>query len=131
MPARVQIASLAYTTMRTPNQYLKTLIHDLRRQSSEQEVGIWKRIADDLEKPTRQRRVVNVSRINRHTAPDETVIVPGKVLGAGLVNHKLTVAAFSFSTSAKERIEEARGKAITITELLKLNPKGKDVRIIG
>jgi large subunit ribosomal protein L18e len=110
------------------NQHAKQLIQDLRKQSS---VKLWKRIADDLEKPTRRRRVVNISRINRHTKENETIIVPGKVLGSGEVHHSVTVAAFSFSTTAKNRIQEAKGKCLTINELLKTNPTGKNVRIIG
>jgi large subunit ribosomal protein L18e len=113
------------------NEHLRQLITDLRRHSSQQKTKLWKRIADDLEKSTRQRRVVNISRINRNTKENETIIVPGKVLGAGEVHHSVIVAAFSFSESAKERIQEAKGKCLTITELIKTNPKGKNVRIIG
>ena len=45
--------------------------------------------------------------------------------------HSVVVAAFSFSDSARQEIEKAKGKCITIKELIKQNPKGKDVRIIG
>lgn len=113
------------------NQYLQELISELRKESSMQSADVWSRIAADLSKPTRQRRIVNLSRINRFTKPNETIIVPGKVLGSGALNHSLVVAAYSFSDSAKERIKEAKGKCITIKELVKQNPKGKDVRIIG
>jgi len=113
------------------NEHMKQLITELRKESNSQQAGIWKRIANDLEKSTRQRRVVNISRLNRSTKANETVIVPGKVLGSGLLNHGLTIAAFSFSQSAKKTVEESKGKCISIQELLKQNPKGKDVRIIG
>ena len=113
------------------NPALKLLIQQLRKESSTQKAELWKRIADDLEKPTRQRRVVNLSRINRFTKPQETIIIPGKVLGTGMLEHGVTIAAFAFSGTSKQKIEEAKGKAIMITELLKQNPKGKDVRIIG
>jgi large subunit ribosomal protein L18e len=92
---------------------------------------MWARIANDLEMPTRKRRVVNLSRLNRFTKADETVIVPGKVLGSGILAHNLTIAAFAFSDGARERITQAKGKCLTIPELLKQNPKGKDIRIMG
>lgn len=91
---------------------------------------MWTRIADDLEKPTRKRRIVNLYKINKHTNPNETVIVPGKVLGIGELDHKVTVAAWQFSENAAEKINKI-GKAIHIAQLFKESPKGKRIRIIG
>ena len=113
------------------NEYLIQLITELKKAAATQKAGVWSRIAEDLSKPTRSRRAVNTSRINRATAANETIIVPGKVLGAGPVDHSITVAAFSFSAGARQRIQEAKGKAVTIQELLKQNPQGKNIRIIG
>jgi large subunit ribosomal protein L18e len=107
------------------------LIASLRKESSVSKAALWSRIADDLEKPTRQRRVVNLSRLTRYTNANEVVIVPGKVLGSGVLGHNVTVAALAFSGGAKERIESAKGKALTITELLKQKPDVKKIRIIG
>jgi len=108
------------------NPNLVNLIHDLKKLSIDQKVKFWKRIAEDLEKPTRKRREVNLDRLSRNTKANETVIVPGKVLGSGELDHKLKVAAFAFSQPAKEKVE-----AMTIRQLMKDNPKGKGVRIIG
>ncbi len=113
------------------NEHMRALIMELRKESSTQKSGIWSRIAEDLSMSTRKRRVVNLSRLNRYTKANETVIVPGKVLGSGMLEHNIVVAAFAFSNGAKERIEQAKGKCLTIQELIKQNPKGKDVRIIG
>ena len=113
------------------NANMKLLIQQLRKESTTQKADIWDRIADELEKPTRQRRTVNLSRINRFTKAQETIIVPGKVLGTGNLNHSITIAAYAFSGSSQQKITEAKGKTVTIPELLKQNPKGKDVRIIG
>ncbi len=113
------------------NPELKELILELRKVSYTEKAKIWKRIADDLEKPTRNRRAVNINRINQHTKKNEIIVVPGKVLGTGNLDHNITIAAFSFSEGAKKIITDAKSKAITIEELLKKNPKGKDIRIIG
>lgn len=109
------------------NINLKRLISKLRKQKK----PIWKRIADDLERPARIRRVVNISRINRYAKDGETVVVPGKVLGDGIIEKKITVAAFKFSKTAREKIEKAGGLAISIEEILEKNPDGRKVRIIG
>jgi large subunit ribosomal protein L18e len=113
------------------NEHLVQLIGELRKVCSIQKAGLWGRVADDLSRSTRQRRAVNISRINRTTAANEIIIVPGKVLGSGAVDHSVTVAAWSFSTTAQLRIHEAKGKTLTIPELLKQNPQGKNIRIIG
>jgi len=84
-----------------------------------------------LAKPRRKRITVNVSRLNRYTEKKEIVVVPGKVLGAGEINHPITVAALSFSEIAKEKIKAARGKCVTLFELIKKNPKGSNVNLIG
>lgn len=112
------------------NQYLIELIKALKKTAIEQKVRIWKVIATELERPKRIRRVVNLNRIERVCKDNETIIVPGKVLGTGDLNKKLTIAAFSFSESAIFKINK-KGKATSIEELIKSNPKGTKLRIIG
>jgi large subunit ribosomal protein L18e len=114
----------------TTNNVLKELIIELKKLSTKEKVNIWKRVAKDLEKPTRQRRKVNIFKIDKYTRKDETAIVPGKVLSEGELTKKITVAAWQFSDKAKEKINKV-GKVVSIKDLMKINPKGKKVRIIG
>ena len=113
------------------NIVLIKLVAELKKRSNEQEADIWRRVADDLERPTRQRRVVNLSSISRYTKENEIIVVPGKVLGSGDLEHKVTISAFSFSDGAKEKIEKAGSKIVPLLELSKENPSGKGIRIIG
>ena len=112
------------------NQQIQELVKELKKLSIDQEVKFWKRIASDLEKPTRQRRTVNVWKINKYAKDNETIIVPGKVLGTGELSKKVNVAAYNFSDEALSKISQ-QGKALSIEELMKSNPKGKGVRIFG
>lgn len=112
------------------NEHLRNLIEELNDLSSKENVKIWRRIAQDLGKSIRKKRVVNIYKIDKYTKDDEVAVIPGKVLSLGILNKKIKVAAFQFSNEAKEKIN-AIGKAITIKELIKENPKGKKVRIIG
>lgn len=112
------------------NEQLQSLIQELKKKSLEQDVKLWKRIALFLETPTRKGKVVNLYKLEKSVREDETAIVPGKVLGVGDLNKKLTIAAFKFSGSAADKINKV-GKAITISELMEQNPKGSKVRIIG
>jgi large subunit ribosomal protein L18e len=102
----------------------------LKKLSIQQNKKIWKRLASDLEKPTRQRRIVNLVRIDKYVEDNETIVVPGKVLAGGDLTKKATVAAYQFSGSALDKINRM-GKAITIKELMEKNPKAANVRIIG
>ena len=121
---------MAQTTGPT-NPILANLIQDLKKKSLEQKANIWKRIALDLEKPTRKRRVVNISRINRHTKENEIIIVPGKVLGSGSLNHKIIISALQFSEGARNKLVEAGSKIVPLPELSNEDPKGKKIRIMG
>ena len=109
------------------NINLKKLISELNKQSK----PIWKRIAKDLEKPRRIRRVVNLSRLNRYVQEGETAIVPGKVLGDGILDKKIEVVAFNFSKEAEDKIKNSGSSILSISDLLKKNPEAKGVRIIG
>jgi large subunit ribosomal protein L18e len=112
------------------NEQLMELLQLLKKTAIENDAAIWKRVASDLEGPTRRRRVVNVYKLDKYTKDNETVVVPGKVLGTGELNKKLTVAAYTFSGQALEKIN-AKGKALSIKELVEKNPKGSKVRIMG
>ncbi len=106
------------------NEHLKELI----RKFSKSNKPLWKRVAKDLSKPARSRRVVNLARINRHTKSGEVIIVPGKVLGVGELSHKLTISAWSFSDSALSKIKKAGAEIISLNDLFSKNKVG---RILG
>lgn len=108
------------------NKRLLGLIVELKKAEKE----IWKKAARELSKPTRRRPSVNVSKIEEYVNDGETVLVPGKVLGSGHLSKKVGVAAFAFSGSAKALIEKSGGKPMSIEELMKANPDGKNVRIL-
>ncbi|KCZ72062.1 ribosomal protein L18E [Candidatus Methanoperedens nitroreducens] len=107
------------------------LISNLKKQSREKGVPIWRDIALRLERPSRNRPEVNLSRINRYTKDSDLILVPGKVLGAGELNHQITVAAVSFSENARNKIAAVGGTCLTIEELMNTNPQGSGVRIMG
>ena len=117
--------------LKITNPQLLELIRFLRKKAVEHKAEIWRDIAERLAVSRRRRIAVNVSRINRYTEKGDVVVVPGKVLGAGKLGHKVTVAAFSFSETAKNKILKAKGKCLTIQDLVKKNPKGSNVKIIG
>ena len=118
-------------TIYKSNPILLQLIHDLKKQSNNEDVGIWKDIALRLEKSSKNWPVVNLDRINTYIKDNETALIPGKVLSSGNLTKKITIAAWSFSDKSYEKIKKAGGKTISIQELMKNNPKGENIRILG
>ena len=111
-----------------PNK--ETLIRNLKGIAAENNAKIWSALASELSRPNRQRVTVNISHLNRVSNPGDILLIPGKVLGAGILDHKLKIAAESFSISAKTKIQNAGGQCLTIEELITSNPKGSQVRLI-
>ena len=111
------------------NIYLRKLINELRKVASKNNAKIWRRVAELLEKPTRKRVRVNLGKINRYTEEGDVIVIPGKVLASGSLDHSVTVAAWDFSVNAYKKVSRV-GKAITIKRLLEENPNGSGVKII-
>ena len=112
------------------NPYLRELIKKLKEVSIKENVRIWKRVAELLERPRRKRVEVNLNKIEKCCKENEIIIVPGVVLATGNLSKPVKIAAWRFSENAKRKILEADGKIMEIEELLKENPKGSNVRIM-
>jgi large subunit ribosomal protein L18e len=117
--------------MKMKNQQLEMLISELKKTAIENDAAVWKRIAVDLEGSTTKRPEVNLSKIDRYSNEDEIIVVPGKVLSMGTLSKKLTISAYSFSQAAIEKIKASGSKVMSINDLVKKNPKGQKVRILG
>jgi large subunit ribosomal protein L18e len=112
------------------NQALLSLIDDLRDHSRSTGSALWRDIARRLEASRKNWAEPNLSHLSRHAAKKDTILVPGKVLGSGEINPGQTVAAYSFSSGARTKIEGSGGRTLSIRELMEENPNGKGVRIL-
>jgi large subunit ribosomal protein L18e len=112
------------------NPRLIRLISDLKSASRDNETPLWRDIAKRLEKPRRNYAAINLSKINRHTQPEDIVLVAGKVLGTGDLDHKITVAALGFSGQAMSKIAARGGRCLDIELLVKEHPKGTGIKIL-
>ena len=111
------------------NYQLQVLLKEM--ESKVHSSRFWKRIADEIKRPSRQRREVNLYTIEQNASDNETIIVPGKVLSMGNLTKKVTVAALNFSHEAERKIIDAKGKTLSIQELFRQNPDGKKIKILG
>ncbi|PIN77112.1 50S ribosomal protein L18e [Candidatus Woesearchaeota archaeon CG10_big_fil_rev_8_21_14_0_10_34_12] len=73
---------------------------------------------------------VNLDKIEKESKEGDTVVIPGKVLGGGILLKKVRVAAFSYSGSAKEKLKNVKCEATPIEEEINKNPEAKGVKII-
>lgn len=112
------------------NPRLVSLIDNLKAASRNNGVAIWRDIAKRLEKPRRNYASVNLSKINRHTKPNDIVIIAGKVLSSGDLDHSVTIAALGFSGQAMSKIALAGGKCLDIEKLILEQPKGTGIKIL-
>lgn len=117
--------------IRDKNPVLKGLIQDLLEASEKNKVSVWKAVAEGLNRPRKKAYEITLKNIEQTARKKETVVVPGTVLSRGNLKKKLTVAALRFSAGAEEKIRKAGGKAVSIRDILKDSPKGKNVRIMG
>jgi large subunit ribosomal protein L18e len=117
--------------LKTTNPVLFQTIRILKKKANETGAAVWDSIADYLSRSKHARLSVNISRINRFTKSKDKVIVPGKILASGILNHPVEVAAFSFSQGAQEKILQAKGKCYSIKEFIDKHPNGRGVKIIG
>ncbi len=116
--------------MRKDNPELVDMINTLKLKARENKARIWRDIAERLEAPSSNYAEVNLSKIERHANDGDIIVVPGKVLGSGVLSKKVTVAAWKFSQKADEKIKNAGGRTLSILELIDENPKGSNVRIM-
>ncbi len=112
------------------NEVLLNTIRNLRKQYANTKSRIWLYAAELLSKPKRRRVSVNLNKINRLANDNDVILIPGKVLGDGRLNKKVTIIAFSFSKEAIEKIRSSGSNYITIEEALKKYPEGKNIKIL-
>ncbi len=109
---------------------VRELIVFLEKASKKNKAPIWADVARRLSCPRRRVPAVNVGKIEKHTKEGNVVLVPGKVIGSGSLNHSVDVAALGFSMDAERKIS-SQGTCMAIRELAEKNPKGTGVIILG
>jgi large subunit ribosomal protein L18e len=111
------------------NKILRSAIVLLERKARSEKIGIWREAARLLASGNVTWPEVNVGRLSR-VGDVSAVFVPGKVLGTGSLEKRLNVGAFSFSASARSKIERAGGKAYSVEEFVKKYPEGSGVALV-
>ena len=117
--------------MNKTNPNLVGLIKRLKDASRTNEAPVWRDIAVRLEGPQSNWAEVNVGKLHRYADENDVIVIPGKLLGAGELAKKVTVASYRSSGQAKDKIEKAGGTSMSLEELLVKYPKGSKIKIMG
>ncbi len=113
------------------NQVVIQMAKELKAASKKNKAPIWSKLAEMSLKPSRARRVLNLGQIDKFVNDNDVVVVPGKVLGTGNISHKITLCSFSISTTGAKKVMQSGGKIVDFAQLIKNNPTGKGVKIVG
>lgn len=113
------------------NQTIIQMANDLKKASNMHNTPLWARLAEDALKTGSAQRTININRINDLTRDGDTVVFPGKVLGIGNIDHNITIFAFSMSGAAARKIVKAGGNVISNADMVKRDPAGKGVILLG
>jgi len=109
---------------RKENPNLRKIIILLKKQKEQ----FWVSVANMIASPKRKSYSINIHKINKFTKANDKVLVPGKILSEGILDHAITIASFSLSQKAKEKLKNS--KIVSIEQLLKENPSGKGIKVI-
>ena len=115
--------------IRKSNKVLRSSIVLLERKARSEKAEIWREAARCLASGNATWPEVNVGHLSR-IGGVSAVFVPGKVLGTGNLEKKLNIGAFSFSSSARAKIELAGGKAFSVEEFVEKYPGGSGVALV-
>ncbi|MBS3090624.1 50S ribosomal protein L18e [Candidatus Pacearchaeota archaeon] len=116
--AKISKTQIEKKLERKTNPGLRELIRSLKKQGKLE-------IANLLAASKRKRIIVNIDRLSRETKQGDKIIVPGKVLGKGSIQHNIIIAAFSFSQEAIKKLKSSK------LEEISLLINDKDTKIIS
>tara|TARA_Y100000310_G_scaffold339058_1_gene430553 strand:- start:256 stop:597 length:342 start_codon:yes stop_codon:yes gene_type:complete len=107
------------------NIHLRLLIASLRRKSE-----FWKKVAEKLSIPARQRSVVNLGTLEEYKDGD-TVVIPGKLVAGGQLTKKLTISCWRFSEAVLSRLKQSGSSIIALDELASKDITGSKLHLVA
>ena len=116
---------------RSNNPIIKETLEKLEKVYKEKNETFWSSIAEMISRSNSRRPIVNVGKISQLTKENDVVLIPGKILGDGLVDHSVTVGALFMSKSACKKITTAGGSMLNLVEFAEKYPDGSGVIVMG
>ena len=113
---------------RYKNLQTQKLIENLYKSSKDKKKEIYASVARILESSSRKQPSKNLFNLQKmsYIKDGDIVVIPGKVLGTGNLDKKITIYALSFSESAKAKYKGLK----TLKDFCKDNIDYKKVKLI-
>ncbi len=124
------MVKMSVKTENKSSQDLKFAIENLLKVSRENNSPIWRDIAESLSGSRKNYASVNLGKISRLCKQDDVIVVPGKILGSGIIDKKLKVSALFISEKAMRKLRDSGSEFVPLEQLAEEMPKGTDVKII-
>ena len=70
-------------------------------------------------RPRRRRLAVNIGKISKCAKANDSIIVPGKVLGNGEIDKRISICAVEYSRQALQKLKKAGCSTVGLEEILK------------
>lgn len=86
---------------------------------TERNKNLFRRIIKIASRPKRRRIVVDLGKLDTYANDADNIVVPGKVLGAGLLRKKFSISAVGYSESALESLNLSGCEILSIEEMTK------------
>jgi large subunit ribosomal protein L18e len=110
----------------------RKLITEIEKHGKKTKQKIFLAIAEQLSKARRARVTVNLRKLSALATANakKVLVIPGKVLSIGEATAGMQVAALQYSKDAKQKIEKAKGKAMTLKELINSKAKPSEMTMV-
>ncbi len=110
------------------NLQTQKLVEGLYKLSKDKKKEVYAVVAKSLQSPTRKIAGVNLLKLQKssHVVDGDIVVTPGKLLGVGTLDKKITIYANGFSESTKAKFKNVK----LLSDLIKDNVDYKKIKII-
>jgi len=120
----IQMKSKTKISKQTKRKTNPELVETIKKAKS------WREVAAILSGPRRNFVNLNLGEIDNQAKDGEIIVVPGKVLSQGEITKKTKIIALNFSEKAKEKLEKAKILFSGISEEIKKNPDGENIKVL-
>lgn len=118
---RISKRKIKIRALKKTNLERKNIIFALKKIKNAKALYLAKLLAY----PRRKQIIVNLDKINRLTKDNELVIIPGKVLGNGDIDHKINITAFNYSNEALKKLEKSKSEINYMIDLKEIKENAK------
>ncbi len=109
---------------------IRETVNTLLEISRENNTPLWRDMARRISESRQGYADLNVGKISKMCNDGDIIVVPGKVLGSGYLEKKVKISAMDASEKALKKIKASGSEFVSLVELAKEVPDGKNLKIM-